>query len=223
MKEFDYYAGNYQECLDNSLKLAGSDSLYFSNHKAMWLTKFFSPSFAGKILDFGCGVGLLTDCLQRQLPKAELHGFDVSAESISRIPANLKNIGNFSTELSQLGYDYDAIIISNVLHHIPLDERQKTIDQLSQRLTQSGKLIVFEHNVLNPLTRYVVKHCPFDEDAILLPRKETRNYMQQANLKIHTNHYVMFFPKFVGFLNRFEKHLSWCPAGAQYVMVGTRE
>jgi hypothetical protein len=39
------------------------------------------------------------------------------------------------------------------------------------RLKEDGHFIIFEHNPINPVTRHLVKNCPFDADAVLLSTK----------------------------------------------------
>ena len=152
-----------------------------------------------------------------------MHGFDVSDASIDAMDPRLRKRGRFTSRLGELDADYDAIVVSNVMHHIRPDERQRTVSELAARLDTGGRLVIFEHNPLNPVTRWVVAHCPFDDDAILLPRRETSSYLSNAGLRLSRLDYVLFFPGILGWLRPLERGLAWCPLGAQYTLVAGKE
>jgi len=222
MAEFDRYAANYKTVLDQSLALAGEGSEYFVEYKAAYIERLLGGGGAAKILDFGCGVGTLSSALARRRPHDEIHGYDVSAESLGKVDADLRERGLFTTALDDLHRDYTLIVLSNVMHHIPPAARATTIDDLASRLAPAGRLLVIEHNPLNPLTRWVVAHCEFDDDAVLLQPREVRKYFAQAQLSVPRRDYLLFFPKALSALRGLEKALAWCPAGAQYALSATK-
>lgn len=222
MPEFDEFSDKYAEILDRSTALFGDGSEYFAQHKAHYLVAHLPDGFAGKILDFGCGVGLLSRFIAERLPHATLHGFDVSAASIDAIDPVVKGRGRFTTRLGELDTDYDVILLSNVMHHIRPEERQSSVAHLAERLSVGGRLVVFEHNPLNPLTRWVVAHCPFDRDAILLWPREACAYVRSARLHLERRDYVLFFPRVLSWLRPLERGLTWCVLGAQYALVAEK-
>ena len=219
---FDEFSQSYKSELDRSIRFSGESSEYFTDYKARYVAGLAGPGFAGKILDFGCGVGLLSRFLKVRLPAAQVHGYDVSSESIQMIPAELKQQGSFSDKLADLDRDYDFAVIVNVLHHVPKEQRERTVADVADRLSAGGKLLVFEHNPFNPFTRLAVSRCAFDGDAVLLRAKEARDYFSRAKLRLRKLAYIVFFPSFLSKLRRFEAVLSWLPAGAQYVIVGEK-
>jgi SAM-dependent methyltransferase len=219
---FDRFAGDYKQVLDQSLAVSGQDSSYFAEYKARYLRRLLSPNFSGKVLDFGCGVGLLSGFLKKHLPAIQLDGFDVSQDSIREVDPILAAQGSFTCDWSQLARDYQLIVIANVMHHIPSQQRKDVIQELADRLKPGGSLAIFEHNPANPITRWVVEHCPFDDDAILLPTPETRGYVNDAQLSLKKRDYIVFLPHFLAWLRPLEPWLSWLPMGAQYVMVAEK-
>jgi trans-aconitate methyltransferase len=219
MSEFDRFAGNYRQILDSSLALAGDASEYFSHRKADYLSRLMGPAFAGKILDFGCGVGLLSRWLRGKFPGAQLHGFDVSADSLAAVPDELRRQGKFSADLAALDRDYDLIVVANVMHHIPPDQRDQTLTLLRERIAPTGRLVVIEHNPLNPLTRWVVATCPLDENAQLLWPAEVRRRGAAGGFAVRRKDYVTFFPSALAALAPVERWLAWLPLGGQYVTV----
>ena len=63
----------------------------------------------------------------------------------------------------------------DVLHHVRPSDRADLVGELATRLAPGGRLVVFEHNPLNPVTVNAVQACAFDADAVLLfPWEVTR-------------------------------------------------
>ena len=220
--EFDQFSREYQDLLDRSVAFAGESSEYFAEYKAAYVARLLGSKFAGKILDYGCGIGLLSRFLRRHLPNATVHGFDLSSESISLVDRELMKGGLFTTDRDSLHADYVAIVIANVMHHVPADARQRTVSQLGGMLARAGNLFVFEHNPWNPVTRWVVNHCPFDKEAVLLRPREVRSYITNAALKVVRRDYIVFFPRILSRMRDFEPSLSWLPLGAQYCVIGRK-
>lgn len=192
MSEFDLFATSYKQLLDQSLAISGDRSEYFADYKARYTAAMVSNGFSGKVLDFGCGVGLGSKFLKKYLPGATLHGFDNSNASLQQIDPSLSVQGLYTSDIRHLNHDYDLIVVANVMHHIPPQKRQDTIVDLRDRLSKNGKLLVFEHNPANPLTRWVVRHCPLDKDAILLSPKEIQTYIRHARLRLVRRAYIIF-------------------------------
>lgn len=222
MEQFDQFSEDYKDMLDQHVSVSGESSEYFTEYKARYVAKLVSNIAPAKLLDFGCGVGLLSSFLKKYLPNCTLHGYDVSSASIDMVDEGLLAQGLFATDISRLANDYDLIVASNVLHHIDPRNRQDTIMGLRDRLTPGGKIIVFEHNPANPLTRKVVDSCPFDEGVVLLPPKETITYISKAKLRVKRRDYIVFFPRTLALFRPLEPLISWCPLGAQYALVGEK-
>lgn len=220
MAEFDRFATSYRPVLDQSVAISGESSDYFADYKARWLAAHFGADFAGSLLDYGCGVGLLLDKLRAHMPAATCTGFDVSAESIAAVPAQLRARARFTAELDDVGDGFAAIVLSNVLHHVLPALRDALLAALVLRLAPGGTLVVFEHNPVNPATRLVVARCPFDADAVLLSPGESRRRLERAGLGGVEHRYVVFFPKPLARLRGLEPSLGWLPLGAQYVVWG---
>jgi len=221
--KFDSYAERYEEVLNESVKVSGETARYFAEVKADYLRRRYRPEFAGKVLDYGCGVGLLSWALSQSFSRARLQGFDPSAESIAHVPPELAAAGSFTSSIAELDRDYDLIVIANVMHHVPPPQRESLLGELGSRLAPNGEVAVFEHNPLNPGTRWSVAHCPFDDDAILLWPAELRGYLRRVGLHPLKTDYIVFFPRVLAAMRRLELHLSWCPAGAQYCVTARKQ
>jgi 2-polyprenyl-3-methyl-5-hydroxy-6-metoxy-1,4-benzoquinol methylase len=221
-QEFDQYARDYKSMLDRSVKMSGDGAEYFCEYKACYVARAVGARFSGKILDFGCGIGLLSACLKKHLPAANVHGYDPSPESIRLVPQVLSTQGRFSDRIEDLDDDYKLAVLSNVMHHIAQTQREQTIMDIAAHLAPGGRLILFEHNPWNPLSQWVVQHCPFDKGAVLLLPAEVSAYFARAALTVRKHDYIVFFPKMLSALRALEPWLSWLPAGAQYAVVGEK-
>lgn len=220
--DFDKYAASYRVLLDNSIAITGESGDYFAGVKAQYAALVLGAGFAGRVLDFGCGIGLLSRALAKQFPAARRDGFDPSSQSIAAIDPELRRSGRFTSDINELSRDYDAIVVANVMHHVPENDRRALVHSLAKRLSPEGRLFIFEHNPVNPLTRRAVDRCEFDVDAVLLPSREAIGYLAPAALALVQRHYIVFFPRWLKALRRLESSLKWCPLGAQYVVVGKR-
>lgn len=221
MAEFDAFAATYEQSLDASIGITGESFDYFAAYKAAYIARNVAPAGPARILDYGCGVGLLSKHLHQLMPEKRIDGFDPSEESILRIAPELRLHGNFTSELDLIRDQYDVIILANVLHHVRPDDRRELIRSVVARLRRGGKLVIFEHNPLNPLTRRAVSQCVFDGDAILLPQRETRDYFPAQEFQVQRD-YIVFFPRLLRWLRPLEPLLAWCPLGAQYAAVATK-
>lgn len=219
--EFDDYADRYRHLLDQSVSASGESGEYFANVKAQYAQQVLGSDFAGSILDYGCGVGLLTGFLLQAFPNARVIGFDPSQASISMAAPETATRATLTADESALPQQVDAIILANVMHHVPLETRQGLVSSLAGRLSPSGRLFIFEHNPLNPLTRAAVCQCAFDRDAVLLRPREVTGFFRHAQLNVLRRDYIVFFPRLLRWFRPMEKLLTWCPLGAQYVVVGT--
>jgi len=221
--EFDRFAGDYEKILDRSVAVSGEESAYFAEYKARYLARVVPPALRGRVLDFGCGVGLLAGFLARHLAPARLDGFDVSEECVRRVDPALAGRGVFTADAGRLAGDYGLIVAANVLHHVDRAERQATLRSLAGRLAPRGRLALFEHNPANPVTRRVVERCPFDEGVELLPPAESSRYLATAGLRVVRRDYIVFLPRALAWLRPLEPRLAWLPLGAQYAMIGVKE
>jgi len=220
LDDFDKFAHDYKAILDKSLKFGGEKGEYFSSYKARYISRYIGKDFSGKILDHGCGIGLLSGILSEYFPRSTIDGFDVSQASIAHVPGRLKEQGRFTSNEDELSREYDLIVMANVLHHIEAVDRGKEIAKLKRLLKDKGRIVIFEHNPYNPLTRKIVRDSPLDKGVVLLPSPETLQYCKDAAFKGIKLDYIVFFPKALSVLRWAEPYLSWLPFGAQYAVTG---
>ena len=107
------------------------------------------PIAATRILDVGCGAGLLGASIKSR-QAAEVHGVELMSDAASKAQGYLDRVWNLPIEsaLPELadGY-YDCIVAADVLEHVidPWD----TLIGLKEKLAPDGKIVVSLPNVQN--------------------------------------------------------------------------
>ena len=133
-----------------------------------------------------------------------------------------------SIEVAQKNYDYvnfdisqgnfDLIFVAGVMHHIPRESLRMEISKICGLLSEKGRLIIFEHNAYNPITRRLVSTCEFDVGAELISTRKLINQFKKAELSLQVTKkgYCLFFPPALKALSFFERFLRKIPLGGQY-------
>jgi SAM-dependent methyltransferase len=219
-KKFDAYARDYETLHAQSIGASGEEPAYFFEYKRRCIERLAGERFDGPILDYGCGIGMLIEQLGARF--SQVDGFDPSGASIAQARQRAPTATIYADPADIPNGHYGMAILACVLHHVPRAEREALLRRVSAKLQPGGYLVVFEHNPLNPLTRRVVAMCPFDDDAILLWPREARHLLQRSGLADVRRDYIVFFPRFLGWLRWVEPHLRAVPFGAQMMLVGRR-
>jgi SAM-dependent methyltransferase len=233
--EFDAYAADYSAGMDVGVKrLLGDSAESFLEVKVSWLRRDLSRRPLSRhvaqprLLDYGCGVGTFLQVLSRMEFPAALAGCDVSAEMLREAskrwpagePPKFEHIQNGRAPFAD--QSFDLVVLSAVMHHVPVEQRNEVYADALRLLAVGGRLIVFEHNPFNPVTQWVVRHTPIDRNAVLLrPREVVRGINTVGKVSTRTD-FLMFFPPRMTFLRTLEKFLGWIPLGAQYVVVAEK-
>ncbi len=230
--EFDRHAERYDGGIDNSVKGMLGDADSFIAVKARGLMRHEPGLQSGdlSLLDFGCGAGDLMRVLAVMGARARFTGCDVSAgmlaEAGRRWPAGLGPAPGLESQQGARSpfadNQFDVVVISAVLHHVPPPERPAVYAELGRVLKPGGRLYVFEHNPRNPLVRYVIARTPIDANAILLDAGEVRQGLRDAGRYDLETEYLMFMPPGLAFLAPVDRALAWLPLGAQYAVMARK-
>lgn len=224
-KEFDKYASTYSAEIDASLGKFGTDHDFFVRHKAAVLGERFTALGAGgegpKVLDVGCGVGLVHAHLA---PKVrELHGVEVSEASLEEARARNPGVVYQAYNGDILPYadgEFDAAYAINVMHHVPVESWPAFARELARVVRPGGLVIIIEHNPLNPATQWIVRTCPLDENAVLVAPWKLAALMRAAGVAERKIEFVLTTPFEAPVFRAIDRVLGWAPLGAQYVMTG---
>jgi SAM-dependent methyltransferase len=222
--EFDRYAESYRSEVDRA---AGVSVEGLAGEKARLILDVLSRVLGSpdrlRVLDIGCGIGLVEQELEQKV--ADLWATDMSEKSVeiakTRAPAT-RFIHSAGETLPFDSGSFDAAFTICVIHHVPPAARAKFIGEMLRVLRPGGAAIIFEHNPLNPMTRFIVSRCAFDEDAILLRCAESERLLMNGGATVAGRRYVGFSPIRHTLVERMERSLGWLPAGAQYCVWGKK-
>ncbi len=229
--EFDQFADNYEQVHQKTISLSGEESKYFTELKIKILSSYLKKNQIQitSFLDYGCGTGRALYPIKEEFSRLQYYGVDPSSESIdvANNEANKSNCTHLKPIYATLTSDtqlpkIDCCMCAVVAHHIPPDNHRETFSKIYDALNPGGHLFLFEHNPHNPLTRKVVRDCPFDKDAVLLKPSYAKKMLSQCGFKIESLQYYFFYPKALSFMRPTEKLLQKIPLGAQYVIIAKK-
>ncbi len=216
---FDDYAENYEQLLQEQLAFFSGDRGYFSEYKVALIAGILERK-PTRILDFGCGIGLSLPYLKQYFTHAEIYASDLSEKSMEYAKKKNENVTLLhDAELD--GQQFDLIFVTGVFHHIPVNDRSGVMKRLAGMRSDKGALAIFEHNPFNPVTRHMVATCPFDEDASLMSLRSMKALIKTADLHVAKSGYCLFFPEALKVLRPVESLLHSLPLGGQYFVMAS--
>lgn len=222
--DFDPFAEQYREIHNRNIRVSGADSYYFAAMKAEIISKREKAEVAS-FLDIGCGDGACEIFLGSAKPGWQLTGTDISSSSIqvarSRDISNAEFLLTEGTALPFRDHSFDIVFMAGVLHHIASEEQQEILAEAYRVLKKGGRFYLFEHNPLNPLTRYLVKTCIFDKDARLISATHSRSLLVNAGFKNLVRNFIIFLPRWrwLRWILPLELLLEKVPLGGQYYFI----
>jgi SAM-dependent methyltransferase len=226
--EFDKFADEYRSLRAANIKLSGEDPEYFAEYKIADIAAELGRerATARTALDFGAGVGYSVPFFARHLPDARVTCLDVSRKSLELGAAQHGAAADFRHfDGKRIPFEdgtFDVALASCVFHHIPHDEHVALLAEIRRVLAPGGRLFIFEHNPLNPLTRHAVNTCVFDEHARLVLAPTMRRRVRDAGFPAARVRYRIFFPHALRGLRPLETKLAWLPFGAQYYVAARK-
>ena len=106
-----------------------------------------------KILELGCGVGIFTKLLSKQVSTGLIEAVDLSEKSISIAQNELKSKENIQFQVADVvlyqprNSDFDFITLMDVIEHIPLGQHDVLFENLVQICTDKTVIAI---NIPNP-------------------------------------------------------------------------
>ena len=225
--QFDRHADSYTAEVDASVSFSGQGADFFAERKADELvatvTRTLGETASMALLDVGCGIGLTDQFLQERF--GELHGVDLSAAEIAKAQVN-NPLGHYqSYEGDRLPFDderFDVALAVCVAHHVEPPDRPGFAAELARVVRPGGLVVVFEHNPYNPLTRFAVSRCEFDEGVQLLRRTELTEMLTAAGLHTADRRYILFLPLRARWAHRVDRALHRLPLGGQHFVAARK-
>jgi SAM-dependent methyltransferase len=241
---FDEHSADYSQKMERALTVVGIEHDFFFEAKVRHILEvarrlggcaaetFGAPPLAepwatnaagraGRMLEIGCGIGLLTQRLRPLLN--DVWGIDPSIASLGQAAERGgRMIAADGLRTPFADESFDMVIAVCVLHHVPVDQRAAFMAEAARVTRRGGIVLLCEHNPWNPLTRLVVGRCELDRDAILLAQPEARRRLTAAGLSDIRSRYILFFPWRGAVWRWLEARLAWLPLGGQYVIDAVR-
>jgi SAM-dependent methyltransferase len=211
------------------VRVFGEGAAYFARYKVAQIQRVCASAAPSRILDVGCGVGLLTELLGRAFPSSHVTGLECSDRSLEQARARCAGLPNVrlraydGQRLPEEVRGIELAVLANVLHHIPPAERLAFLAQVVRpALAPGARAVVFEQNPYNPLTQLIVRRSPIDRGARLLTRARVSRLLVEAGFTVLRRDYVVFFPRPLRAARGLEPRLGWLPLGGQYIVVARR-
>jgi SAM-dependent methyltransferase len=119
-------------------------SIYLNIDAFVNLTRRWKPH-ATRILEVGCGEGAVTQRLNAAYPDAKITAIDITPRVGRLYRGSFDNVrfircGVQEVAASEPG-QYDLVVLSDVLHHVPLELRQGLLDAIREALAPKGTFV----------------------------------------------------------------------------------
>jgi SAM-dependent methyltransferase len=220
---FDELAADYQQLLDDPARQAfADDPAFFIHQKCRALLRHLERELPGgprRVLDAGCGQGTALEYLRTT---CTVFGSDVSREMLRAAVRRRPVVVQEPFALPFRTASFDAAFAFCVYHHIDTAHHVRHLGEMGRVVRPSGRVVVFEHNPLNPVTRRVFARAPIDRGCHLIPRRRLQAVFAEAGFEDIRHGYVLFLPQRLERFAEFESVLERVPFGGQYYVSGRR-
>ncbi len=227
LPEFDRYAGEYAELLDDPIRRRfGGEGTFYSERKWELLEQYFQQiglrPEAASWLDVGCGTGELLRIGDAHFSRAA--GCDLSTEMMKACEG--LNVVT-QTDPARLPFEdqsFDLVTAVCVYHHVEPSDRPALTAEIARLLRPGGTACIIEHNPFNPAAQIIVRRMPIDENAQLLTSRATRKLVAGAGLEVERRPiYFLYLPQSIYRKARWVEALfSGVPFGGQYAVFGRK-
>jgi 2-polyprenyl-3-methyl-5-hydroxy-6-metoxy-1,4-benzoquinol methylase len=167
-----------------------------------------------KILDVGCGTGIITNLIAEEIKNVEIDAFDIAEQAINQAKINgnskVKYFVADAIQFNSSGKKYDLIILNNIYEHI--ENPIGALKNLKKYLKEEGVLLIStpnRHNTKNLIRNLIGRKSAISSTHIteysVNQLKEHMNYVNMNILKIYNPSYKEFILKPLSLLTYFAK------------------
>jgi len=228
--EFNSSKDSYRRTIEEQIAFAGKGHDFYTRVKADHAIGVIARQLPGTqhpdVLDIGCGHGYIH-------PMLAAAGYRVTGvETADEVLELAREDNPDNTYITYIAHDgqhlpfpdetFDVVMAVGVMHHVPPDEWPNFLTEARRVLRPGGLVLIYEHNPLNPMTRYVVANTYIDDDAVLLRHTQLKTLLRCTGFSEVRSRFVLFTPFAASVFRRLDAALGWLPLGAQYGAIGTR-
>lgn len=150
----------------------------------------------GKIVDLGCGQGIIAKYIAQNKNRTVI-GVDLNAKRLEK-----SKLANLRFELADIR-DYnlkgaDAVILSDVLHHISFTDQDWVLENIKKSLKRQGLLIIKEIDtgefVRSKLSRFWDSVFYPKEKIYFQNAKVLKKKLEELGFKVSINRPTRLFP-----------------------------
>jgi len=166
---------------------------------------------SSRVLELGCGIGILTFLLTRTIKKGIIEAVDISPESIHYLKSKIKakNLTCYDADIVEIkphNTNFDFITLFDVIEHIPVERHDKLFNTIGGLMGEHSLLLI---NIPNPYyLEYDMKYHP--------------QRLQIIDQPIHFDQLSAILKKNKLTLRHFETYSVWVRDDYQFMIV-TRE
>jgi 2-polyprenyl-3-methyl-5-hydroxy-6-metoxy-1,4-benzoquinol methylase len=119
-------------------------SIYLDMDAFIELMQRWKPA-ATKILEVGCGEGAVTERLRTTYPNAKITAIDITPRIGRLYLGSLRDVEFIQSDIKEIARKkpghYDFVVLSDVLHHVPVKFRQELLNAIRTVLAPNGTFI----------------------------------------------------------------------------------
>jgi SAM-dependent methyltransferase len=223
---FDRYADDYDGVLNKALSASGETREYYARARVLWLRDRLNELGVKpcSVLDYGCGTGGSVPFLLEILQPGRILGVDISPKSIRQA---CKEHPEKGVEFAVFGdysarSEFDLAFCNGVFHHISSAERPAALRYVYDSLRPGGIFAFWENNPWNPATRYIMRRCEFDREAITISLPRAKALLRGMGFQLMHTSSRFYFPRWLKGLRPLEPALASLPLGGEYLVLGRK-
>jgi len=229
MLDFNDTKDSYRTQIDKSISFIGADHEFFIVEKGKMIldliSKRFSPQKKAEILDVGCGHGFVHPVLNDA--GHAITGVEIAEKVLDFAREANPAVDYHAYDGSSLPFpddSFDVAIAMCVVHHVPVSQWPAFAKELNRVVRPGGIIAIFEHNPLNPVTRYLFRYGfdGMDKGATLVGRRRLETLLRDGGSQTVQSSYIFFTPFGGRFFRWLDRALAWLPFGAQYLTLAKR-
>ena len=125
-----------------------------------WIDSLHLPA-GSRVLEIGCGAGIVTEHLSKAFPDAEVTAIDICENpgSMCAHRSRTRFLRMTAAELyATRPQSYDLIVISDVLHHVPESNRRELLAHAADLRSRDGVVVVKEW-IRQRTPAYLMGYC----------------------------------------------------------------